>query len=64
VYDRELLIYSFKQERLLNPQWYERFNTKVDFGDAIGVTLQHKVLLEYVSQELHNQASGDLAAAD
>jgi hypothetical protein len=49
---------------LSNPQWYECFNTKVDVGDAIGVTRQHKVLLEYVAQELHNQASGDLAAAE
>jgi ribosomal protein L15 len=47
VYDQELSFYSFRQETLSNPQWYERFNTKVDVGDAIGVTLQHKVLLEY-----------------
>jgi hypothetical protein len=26
VYDQELLFYSFKQETLSNPQWYERFN--------------------------------------
>jgi hypothetical protein len=63
LYDQELVLYSFKQESLSNPQWYERFNTKIDFGDAIGVTHQHKVLLEYVAQELHNQAFGDLAAA-
>jgi hypothetical protein len=36
----------FKQESLSNPQWYERFNTKVDVGDVIGVTRQDKVLLE------------------
>jgi hypothetical protein len=34
-----------------NPQWYKRFNTKVDGGDAIGVTRQHKSLLEHVAQE-------------
>jgi hypothetical protein len=34
-----------------NPQWYERFNMKVDVGDAIGVTRQHKSLLEHVAQE-------------
>jgi hypothetical protein len=54
----------FKQESLSNTQWYERFNTKVDFGDSIGVAHQHKVLLEYVAQDLHNQAFGDLAAAE
>jgi hypothetical protein len=64
VYDQELGFYSFKQESLSNPQWYEHFNSKVDVGDAIGVTRQHKVLLEYVAQELHSQAFWDLASAE
>jgi hypothetical protein len=64
LYDQELGFYSFKQESLSNLQWYECFNTKVDVGDTIGVTHQHKVLLEYVAQELCNQAFGDLAAAE
>jgi hypothetical protein len=51
VYDHELSFYSFKQETLLNPQWYERFNTKVDVSEAIGVTRHHKVLLDYLAQE-------------
>jgi hypothetical protein len=51
VVDQELSFYSFNQENLSNPQWYERFNTKVEASGAIGVTLQHKVLLEYVAQE-------------
>jgi hypothetical protein len=46
VYDQELNFYSFRQETMSNPQWYEKFNTKVDVGLAIGVTQQHKVLLE------------------
>jgi hypothetical protein len=50
VYDQELSFYLFKQETLSNPQWYERFNTKVDVSEAIGVTRQHKVLLDYVAQ--------------
>jgi hypothetical protein len=53
VYDQELNFYSFWQETMSNPQWYEKFNTKVDVGSAIGVTRQHKVLLEYVAQENH-----------
>jgi hypothetical protein len=53
VYDQELNFYSFWQETMSNPQWYEKFNTKVDDGSAIGVTRQHKVLLEYVAQENH-----------
>jgi hypothetical protein len=38
VYDQELNFYSFRQETMSNPQWYEKFNTKVDVGSAIGVT--------------------------
>jgi hypothetical protein len=50
LYDQELPFYSFKQDSLSNPQWYEQFNTKVDVGEAMGVTRQHKVLLEYVAE--------------
>jgi hypothetical protein len=44
--DQELSFYSLKQENLSNPQWYERFNTKVDVIGSIRVTRQNKVLLE------------------
>jgi hypothetical protein len=36
-------------------QWYERFNTKVNVGTAIGVTRQHPVLLQHVAKETHKQ---------
>jgi hypothetical protein len=64
VYDQELAFYSFRQESLTNAQWYERFNTKVDVAEAIGVTRQHKVLLEYVAMESHNQAFATLTAVE
>jgi hypothetical protein len=64
LYDQELSFYSFRQETLSNPQWYERFNTNVDVGDAIGVTRQHKVLLEYVAQETHTSAFADLGVVE
>jgi hypothetical protein len=51
VYEQELSFYSFCQENMNNPQWYKCFNTKVDVGDAIGVTRQHKSLLKHVAQE-------------
>jgi hypothetical protein len=63
-YNQKLAVYMFKHEGLSDPQWYERFNTKIDVGDAIGVTCQHKVLLEYVAQELHIQAFANLSAAE
>jgi hypothetical protein len=46
VYNQELAFYAFRQDSLSNPQWYQRFNMEVDVGAAIGVTPQHKVLLE------------------
>jgi hypothetical protein len=57
-------IRSSNQDSLTNPQWYKRFNTKVDVGAAIGVTRQHKVLLEYVAMELHQQAFATLGATE
>jgi hypothetical protein len=64
VYDQELSFYSFRQETVSNPQWYERFNTKLDVGDDIGVTRQHKVLLEYVAQATHTSAFVDLGVVE
>jgi len=53
VYEQECSLYGFAQHSLTNDQWYERFNTKVEVGASIGVTRQHKVLWEYVSEETH-----------
>ena len=51
VYEQEVAFYSFCQQNLTNEQCCDRFNTKLDIRSAIGVTRQHKVLLEYVAQE-------------
>ena len=64
VYGQEQAFYAFRQDSLSNPQWYERFNTRVDVGAAIGVTRHHKALLAYVAMELHNQAFATLGAAE
>jgi hypothetical protein len=64
LYDHERSIYSFKQDNLSNPQWYERFNTNVDVSGAIGVTRQHKVLLEYMAQESYTRAFTDLGPVE
>jgi hypothetical protein len=64
LYDQEISFYSFKQDNLSNPQWYERFITNVDVSGAIGVTRQHKVLLEYVSQESYTRAFTDLGPVE
>jgi hypothetical protein len=61
-YDQELSFYSFQQATMSNPQWYEKFNTKVDLGSAISVAQWHKVLLEYVAQENHKLTLAGLSA--
>ena len=50
MYEQEVAFNIFHQYNITNNQWYERFNTKVDIGSSIGVTTQHKFLLEYVAQ--------------
>lgn len=62
-YDQEMAIYSFRQESMSNAQWYEKFNTRVDVSKTIGITRQHKVLLNFVSQEIHNKDYQDLTDA-
>jgi hypothetical protein len=64
VYDLELSFYSFTQETLSNPQWYERFNTKVDVSEAIGVTRKHKVLLDYAAQDSYTKSFEGLGVAE
>lgn len=56
VYEQECSLYSFQQNILTNEQWYERFNTRIDVGTAIGVTRQHKVLLDHVGSEFKDAA--------
>ena len=51
VYDQEMSFYSFRQDNMSNPQWHERFNMKIDIGDAIGVIHQRNLLSEHLAQE-------------
>jgi hypothetical protein len=60
VYDQECALYDFSQNQLSNEQWYERFNTKINVGSAIGVTRQHQILLEHVAAEEGNVKFKDL----
>ena len=51
VYDQEFALYVFHLKNLTNEQYYEQFHTKFDVGEAIGVTRQCRVLMEYTEQE-------------
>ena len=50
VYDQECALYGFHKHNLTNEHYYERFNTKVDVGESIGITRQHRVLMEYMEK--------------
>ena len=63
VYEQELSLYGFRQNFLTNDQCYEKFNTKVDVLDAIGVTRNHEVLMGWTSQDVHKQAFSTLLDA-
>lgn len=65
VYEQEVAFYSYRQgESMTNGQWYERWNTRIDVGKAIGVTHEHKVLLDYVSKETHPKVYEKLTTAE
>ena len=44
-------MYGFNQHNLTNDYYYEKFNTKFDVGEAIGIIRQHNVIMEYTAQE-------------
>ena len=65
IYAQEQVFYAFRQDSSMsNTQWYERFNTKLDVGAAVGVTHQHKGLLDCVAMELHQTSFESLPAAE
>lgn len=43
IYEQLVGLFGCRQENLSNAQWYERFNA----ATAVGVSFEHKVLLEY-----------------
>ena len=64
VYEQDLSLYGFHQNVLTNDQWYEKFNTKFDVGDAIGVTRDHEVPMGWTSQDVHRQDFSTLQDAE
>jgi hypothetical protein len=64
LYEQECTLYSFNQNTLTNEQWYERFNTRIDVGSAIGVTRQHRILLDHVASEASPSTTFDAMIPD
>ena len=45
VYGQGCALYGLQQHTMTNKYYYERFNTKVDIGLAIGMKRKHHVLM-------------------
>ena len=52
MYNQECALYGFNKHNLTNGQYYEKFNTKIDVGEAINITRKHHVLMEYMAQKI------------
>ena len=50
VYDQECEFYGCNKHNLTTEQYYDKYNTKVYVGEGIGITKQHRVVMEYTAQ--------------
>ncbi|MGL5937017.1 MAG: hypothetical protein ACRCZI_15505, partial [Cetobacterium sp.] len=60
LYEQEVGLFGFQQNKLTEDQWHERFNTKVSIGDTLGVSRDHTMALNYVAKERFNKEFDDL----
>ena len=61
-HNQECTLYGFHQHNLTNQQYYEQSNNKVDVGEVIGITRQHRVLMEYTPQEFLKKILDELSS--
>jgi Reverse transcriptase (RNA-dependent DNA polymerase) len=60
LYEQEVGLFGFQQNLMTDDQWHERFNTKVDIGNSLGVTREHLLSLNYVSEDLYSKKFEEL----
>ena len=51
-----MILYTvwLQKQNFTDEQYYEIFNTKVDVGEAIGITIQHPLLSSFLYKTRHN----------
>ena len=49
--NQECELYGFQEHNLTNEQYYEQFDKNTYVGEYIGITRQHYVLMENMTQE-------------
>ena len=57
VYDQMVSLFRFRQGKMSDAQWHERFHTIVEIAKSLGVSFQHDGLLEYVAKEMYEGMS-------
>jgi len=53
VYEQMVGLFGYRQETMSNAQWYEQFNTRVYVATSVGVSFDHKILLEHEAKKSH-----------
>jgi len=56
LYELEVGLFGFQENKLLVDQCLERFNTKVKIGDTLGVNRDHPMALDHVAKETHGMS--------
>jgi len=64
LYDQLVGLFGFQQNKLSADQWHERFNTKIDIAETLGVSQEHWIGLEQVAQETLGCSYEDIADDD
>jgi hypothetical protein len=53
VCDQLIGLLGFCQEGMMNAQWYEKFNMRMDVAELIGVSFESKGLINHQMKEDH-----------
>lgn len=64
LYEQEVGLFGFQQNKMTEDQWHERFKTKVFIGDTLGVSRDHTMALNYVAKERYKSDFEDIADED
>jgi hypothetical protein len=61
LYEQEVGLFGFQQNKLTEDQWHEWFNTNVLIGDTLGVSHNHIMALSYIAKERFKKMFEDVA---
>jgi hypothetical protein len=59
-FEQNKILVGFHQHKLLNPQYYKKFNTRVDVAKAVGITRIHKDVVLHTAKQVYKKDFEDL----